>query len=412
MQNNTKPSAQEQKTAFKVRDERKPGHHWADNELMDIYASKIGLDGYSVYMYLARYSGNRDGRCTKSQREIAAAFNTSHDTVARAIKKLMDYALVGRYDVAGKASVYVLLEVPKRNQTPYAHSGDTPTLTASTLTASPHTAETPTLTAETPTLTAYANKEVRLSQDFSQDLRGSAQGALLPLASESEKPAEPKDPREAGLFAAIRKTWPHGAVCDIDNRDAKAIRDYLKRKPAFPGAELEMCIVFRSLSEGENLTLPVRKWIGEVDKYQAGPLNKFGDPIYSPKEMQGLRSDARTILYGQQPEQLSLKPTQSPASVSLPPDLDQDARTLWTHVLLGLENIISRHSFDTWLKPTRGIGRRGNTFYVLVPNAEFTQLGEKYGDLIHAEFECVGVTDVCFMTSAELASHDWERQSA
>jgi hypothetical protein len=425
MQNSIKPSAHEQK--FKVRDERKPGHHWADNEVLDIFARKIGLDGYAVYMYLGRHSNNQTGRCTKSLAEIAAAFKTSTDTVYRAIKKLMAHSLVAKYEVVGKASVYVLIEVPKKS-TPTAHSGEYPPRTAATPTANsgdhpprtaatptansgdhlPHTAVTPPLIAVTPPHTAVPNKEVRLFQDFSQDLNHGdcAQSALLPLASESEKPAEPKDAREAGLFAAIRSTHP---LCDIDGWDVKVIRGYLKRKPAFPGAVLEMCIAFRSLSEGENLSLPVRKWIGDVDKYQAGPLNKYGDPQYSAEALQGLRSQARTILYGQQPEQLSLKP--ATGATALPSDFDRStsAKELWPQVLMQLENAISRHSFDTWLKPTRGIGRRGDVFYVEVPNREFSQVDQKYGDLIRAEIGSAGITEVKFLTSDELASHNWER---
>lgn len=238
-----------------------------------------------------------------------------------------------------------------------------------------------------------------------------AQGALLPLPPELGKSAEPKDPREAGIFAAIRKTWAAGTVCDIDNRDAKAIREYLKRKPAFPGAELELCIVFRSFSEGENLTLPVRKWISDVDKYQAGPLNKFGDPLYSAKEIPGLRSDARTILYGPQPEQLTLKAVNVAgdgafAPMKLPPDFNTDGK-LWLSVLGKLETKISRHSYDTWLKPTRTFGLWRSVLYVQIPNKGFSQIGITYGDLIQEALDALApeCKDVKFLTLAELRSH-------
>jgi hypothetical protein len=195
-------------------------------------------------------------------------------------------------------------------------------------------------------------------------------------------------------------------VCDIDDRDAKAIRDYLKRKPVFPGAELEMCIVFRSLSDGENLTLPVRKWISDVDKYQAGPLNRFGDPLYSANDMQGLRIDAMTILYGPQPEQLVLKPEAASTSepMTLPKDFNTDGK-LWFAVLAKLESQITRHSYDTWLKPTRTFGYWRGTLYVSVPTEEFRYIGDKFGNLIQEAIDALApdCQDVKFVTYEELA---------
>ncbi len=76
-------------TPFRVRDQRKPNHHWADNEVLDECAPRIGAYGYAVYMYICRWAGNSDGRCTRSQREIASAFGISTDTVGRAMQKLI-----------------------------------------------------------------------------------------------------------------------------------------------------------------------------------------------------------------------------------------------------------------------------------------------------------------------------------
>jgi hypothetical protein len=219
----------------------------------------------------------------------------------------------------------------------------------------------------------------------------------------------PRDPRFPQVCDAIRKCWPKKHKLTITPADAGAINRMLASYHDWKAEELALCIAARFESSSVNPTESPKAWIGAITDYQSGPQNKFKRPLWEGDAFKSWCNDARTILYGQQPEQLSLKPAQLPAAVCLPPDFDRDASSLWTHVLMGLGNIISRHSFDTWLKPTRGIGRRGNTFYIEIPNHEFSQIGQKYGDLIRAEFECVGVTDVEFLTRDELANHNWNQ---
>jgi hypothetical protein len=43
---------------------------------------------------------------------------------------------------------------------------------------------------------------------------------------------------------------------------------------------------------------------------------------------------------------------------------------------------VNRHSFDTWIKPLRGIGSADSKLYVLVPTPEFKHVTDKYADLI------------------------------
>ena len=54
----------------------------------------------------------------------------------------------------------------------------------------------------------------------------------------------------------------------------------------------------------------------------------------------------------------------------------------WQQILSALEKKISRHSYDTWLKPTRFDRVDGNQLFVKVPTPEFRQLDEKFGDLV------------------------------
>jgi chromosomal replication initiator protein len=54
----------------------------------------------------------------------------------------------------------------------------------------------------------------------------------------------------------------------------------------------------------------------------------------------------------------------------------------WSRILDALEKKINRHSYDTWLKPTRYSHTSNGVVYVRVPTAEFRHVGDKYADLI------------------------------
>jgi chromosomal replication initiator protein len=75
----------------------------------------------------------------------------------------------------------------------------------------------------------------------------------------------------------------------------------------------------------------------------------------------------------------------------------------WVLVLDALEKKINRHSYETWLKPTRFSHSQGPTLFVRVPNPDFCHIGEKYGDLISEAIENLGLEyqDVEFVTDPE-----------
>src|SRR5579872_867704 len=75
----------------------------------------------------------------------------------------------------------------------------------------------------------------------------------------------------------------------------------------------------------------------------------------------------------------------------------------WLRILGALEKKISRHSYDTWLKPTRFSHANGNVLFVRVPTPEFRHIGEKFGDLIQEAIDTVApeFQDVKFITAEE-----------
>jgi chromosomal replication initiator protein len=85
----------------------------------------------------------------------------------------------------------------------------------------------------------------------------------------------------------------------------------------------------------------------------------------------------------------------------------------WVLVLDALEKKINRHSYETWLKPTRFSHSQGPTLFVRVPNPDFCHIGEKYGDLISEAIENLGLEflDVEFVTDEEQRPKKIERRT-
>jgi len=72
----------------------------------------------------------------------------------------------------------------------------------------------------------------------------------------------------------------------------------------------------------------------------------------------------------------------------------------WIRILDALEKKINRHSYDTWLKPTRYSHATGGVLFVRVPTIEFRHVGDKYADLIQEAIDNLGLdyADVKFVT--------------
>src|SRR5437763_5323221 len=75
----------------------------------------------------------------------------------------------------------------------------------------------------------------------------------------------------------------------------------------------------------------------------------------------------------------------------------------WLRILGALEKKISRHSYDTWLKPTRFSHSNGVIIFVRVPTPEFRHIEEKFGDIIQEAMDTFApeFQDVKFITAEE-----------
>ncbi len=95
----------------RLRDQRKPGHGWFDNEIFDVFGDELRQDGISVYMTMARMCYGVS--VTMSLREMAGHARMSKDTFARSLKRVIAIGLVreekGR--TPQSASTYYLVDV-------------------------------------------------------------------------------------------------------------------------------------------------------------------------------------------------------------------------------------------------------------------------------------------------------------
>ena len=75
----------------------------------------------------------------------------------------------------------------------------------------------------------------------------------------------------------------------------------------------------------------------------------------------------------------------------------------WVRILDALEKKINRHSYETWLKPTRYSHAEKGVLFIRVPTVEFRHIGEKYADLIHEAMDDLGLEyqEVEFVTNVE-----------
>jgi chromosomal replication initiator protein len=78
----------------------------------------------------------------------------------------------------------------------------------------------------------------------------------------------------------------------------------------------------------------------------------------------------------------------------------------WARILDALEKKINRHSYDTWLKPTKFSHSKDNVLFIRVPNPEFCDQTDKYADLIQEAMDNLGLefNEVKFVTEHDPAT--------
>jgi len=75
----------------------------------------------------------------------------------------------------------------------------------------------------------------------------------------------------------------------------------------------------------------------------------------------------------------------------------------WVRILDALEKKVNRHSYETWLKPTRYSHASNGVLFVRIPTAEFRHVSDKYADLIQEAVDNLGLgyEEVKFVTAED-----------
>jgi DNA-binding transcriptional regulator GbsR (MarR family) len=98
---------------FLVRDQRLPGHFWADNEVYDVFGPALRSHGFSVYMALCRNAVNGTGECRISMSKIADQLDIGKATVSEALKTICEIGLARVLEPGGPrtSALYLLADV-------------------------------------------------------------------------------------------------------------------------------------------------------------------------------------------------------------------------------------------------------------------------------------------------------------
>jgi DNA-binding transcriptional regulator YhcF (GntR family) len=79
---------------MEIRDNRKKGWLWLDNDYLNGYARYLGVNCTVVYLSLCRHADNNTQQCFPSMQLIAEENGIHRTTVIRAIKKLEDWGII------------------------------------------------------------------------------------------------------------------------------------------------------------------------------------------------------------------------------------------------------------------------------------------------------------------------------
>jgi len=96
---------------YTVKDQRRRGWYWINNELLDRYADQIGPLGIAVYNALARRADS-NGRCWPSHADIMRLTAIkSRTTVIECLKQLEEVGLIEIQHVEGRPNTYILKDI-------------------------------------------------------------------------------------------------------------------------------------------------------------------------------------------------------------------------------------------------------------------------------------------------------------
>lgn len=252
---------------MKIRD-RRSGWLWIANSVYDNFANKMQSSTFMVYTALCRYADNDDQTSHPSYEKIADMLNLSRATVATALSELRELKLIS-WDKVGRHNEYSLLEDPTRlNFRPVENSEPTRLKNVTNPSNGLDTIK-----------TYIKTKEL---ENTLLDSQSSSSSESFELSSDDQpKKSKAADARHQPFREMLEKFYRYCNKRDMrwTAGDAKRLFEYLKQNPEQTSQQLRTILNNYLQSGNFNCALYPRQFLGSLNKYFDGPLDKFGKPI-------------------------------------------------------------------------------------------------------------------------------------
>lgn len=203
------------------------------------------------------------------------------------------------------------------------------------------------------------------------------------------------DVRHEPIREAVKRLQRHLLGAEFwDGGDAKALSRLLDTTNAGVSF-LVKCLVFRALSPDTPFSELPKRWLRALLEYADGPMDRYRKRAYYK---QGSYDTLFHVALGNlQPKAAEPERPEEPVL-----SVTQVGLASWGRVLERLEGSVNSHTFDTWLKPTRGVCTEGATLVVSVPNADFEAGMGRFAEHIQEAMRAEGLAleDVRFVVRA------------
>jgi hypothetical protein len=207
-----------------------------------------------------------------------------------------------------------------------------------------------------------------------------------------ESAAAYADARHSLVKLAITRLQKHDLGFEMwdEPEDDRKLQQLLSRKQDISGERLVDCVVNRWLSPASTSD-PVRKWIVKLLEYAGGPKNSFNDLVrFEVEQFRRLRAIATASEDPQQSiqvEHVSVAPAATVIELEIPSPNGgtwngSTPADVWHRVQMRLESMLSRLTYDVWIKPTRGVEYLDGTLVVSIPTAEFAEVRDRFAEEI------------------------------
>lgn len=263
-------------------------------EFLFDHVDELGLSGIAVYVLLTRYAGFVTKQTMVKNSTLCLRLQMHRASLYRHFKVLQKLNLIRRLPKSGGGFVITIFAAPGRYRRkdlsfPLFDGKEAANLGCRTSATLSHPCdEVVATTRQDRRTSATRNKEEQdtpLQDTPSQETR---EGQNLPLIAEDEVP-EPVEKDGQTQHALVRERIQKlykGAnpetPCPWDGRTGKILKDTLDRL-RWPDAALLTAVENRFASDVA-LSEDPQRWIPQLDRYRAGPLDRFNKPVNGGKK--------------------------------------------------------------------------------------------------------------------------------